>query len=473
MSLPRLPVLPVLEPICIRGYNEFKLDSLEFDDARYEDFLRQKLDYIASKLSDFELFDNSYLTIDMIDVFPSPIKHYRERCRFQIVNSLQCDSIFIDSKYSSIASKHNFQKSTDCTCKLNYAVWDKGGPNAIIADFFPIASRLICMIMQPLIYICGTDIKLSENLTSISFLSTLFTGEIIITMIYSHPISCDLDIDSSWKTSAIHLKSCLKEIMCSLLLTMPIHDRIKFEKVKIVGRSKGIKICISDDGETTPVSSITHVWELFQLNDGRQLQYKQVDEGFSNPNAFVNKMALEWISNATKEAIENINNKGNDLSHHINIDLLEMYCGNGNHTVALAGIVDRIVAVELNKSLCLAAQENLQVNSITNAEIISCDSSKFAMNVLKAKYYINSKGERYDFRIVLVDPPRCGLDEKTRTLITWYDFIIYISCNPDALRRDLLEICKSHNILKIAVFDQFAYTPHVECGVLLARKILS
>ena len=143
-------------------------------------------------------------------------------------------------------------------------------------------------------------------------------------------------------------------------------------------------------------------------------------------------------------------------------DLLELYCGNGNHTVAIAGgayliisyhiisycvisyyvisyhivshiilyhiisyhitldkiklfdiqsyliaFARRVVAVEMNKSLCVAAEGNLKVNNIENVLVIPCDSEVFARNILQKKCYTRKDtGEVYDFKAVLVDPPR-------------------------------------------------------------------
>ena len=76
----------------------------------------------------------------------------------------------------------------------------------------------------------------------------------------------------------------------------------------------------------------------------------------------------------------------------------------------------------------------------------------------------------YNFGAVLVDPPRCGLDTLTLSLIASYDHIIYISCCPESLMRDLSSLLLTHNLVRIALFDQFAYTPHIETGVWLRIK---
>ena len=73
----------------------------------------------------------------------------------------------------------------------------------------------------------------------------------------------------------------------------------------------------------------------------------------------------------------------------------------------LIAFARRVVAVELNKSLCAAAEVNLKVNNIKNVLVIPCDSEVFARNILQKKCYTRKDtGEVYDFKSVLVDPPR-------------------------------------------------------------------
>jgi tRNA (uracil-5-)-methyltransferase len=75
----------------------------------------------------------------------------------------------------------------------------------------------------------------------------------------------------------------------------------------------------------------------------------------------------------------------------------------------------------------------------------------------------------YRFSTVFVDPPRAGLDAATRALVSQFNRLLYISCNPDTLHRDLAAISGSHRIAAFALFDQFPYTYHMECGVSLER----
>ena len=76
----------------------------------------------------------------------------------------------------------------------------------------------------------------------------------------------------------------------------------------------------------------------------------------------------------------------------------------------------------------------------------------------------------YNCETIFVDPPRAGLDDDTVQLVSKYKHIIYISCNPDTLHDNLTELNKTHKIDKFAVFDQFPYTHHLECGVVLTKR---
>ena len=71
---------------------------------------------------------------------------------------------------------------------------------------------------------------------------------------------------------------------------------------------------------------------------------------------------------------------------------------------------------------------------------------------------------------LLVDPPRAGLDEASTSLAARFARVLYISCNPTTLARDVSALTATHDVVRLAAFDQFPYTPHLEAGVLLERR---
>ena len=76
----------------------------------------------------------------------------------------------------------------------------------------------------------------------------------------------------------------------------------------------------------------------------------------------------------------------------------------------------------------------------------------------------------YDFSTIFVDPPRAGVDDETLKLVSQFDNIIYISCNPETLRANLDTLCQTHTVERAALFDQFPFTHHIESGVYLKKK---
>ncbi|KEP12549.1 hypothetical protein EH62_23240 [Escherichia coli] len=69
-----------------------------------------------------------------------------------------------------------------------------------------------------------------------------------------------------------------------------------------------------------------------------------------------------------------------------------------------------------------------------------------------------------------VDPPRSGLDSETEKMVQAYPRILYISCNPETLCKNLETLSRRTRSNVLALFDQFPYTHHMECGVLLTAK---
>ena len=132
----------------------------------------------------------------------------------------------------------------------------------------------------------------------------------------------------------------------------------------------------------------------------------------------------------------------------------------------------RILAVESNPSLCVAATKNMAANGVNNVEILNCKSEYITKRLLGVSDFTSKTTDIcYNFRAVLVDPPRCGLDPITTKCLATYSYIVYISCNPETLANNLRQISQTHDIQSVAVFDQFPWTDHLESGVLLQRKV--
>jgi tRNA (uracil-5-)-methyltransferase len=128
----------------------------------------------------------------------------------------------------------------------------------------------------------------------------------------------------------------------------------------------------------------------------------------------------------------------------------------------------------VSKASVEAARHNLEANGASNVFIARMAAHEFT-ETWKAKGTRNRlKGmaawDDLDLKTLLVDPPRAGLDGESRQLLGGFERAVYISCNPETLARDVASVADTHRIARFAVFDQFPYTHHVECGAYLVRR---
>lgn len=143
----------------------------------------------------------------------------------------------------------------------------------------------------------------------------------------------------------------------------------------------------------------------------------------------------------------------------------DLYCGIGTISLFLAQKAKQVYGVEIVPQAIEDAKRNAMINGITNAEFFV----GAAEDVLPKKY--EEDGIYAD--VIVVDPPRKGCDETLlNTIITMEPKrVVYVSCDPATLARDLRYLCdRGYEIKKVQVVDQFAHTVHVETVVKLERK---
>ncbi len=307
---------------------------------------------------------------------------------------------------------------------LYHIVFNSQTKEKVRVDQFPSASLLINQVMSALMTELKGNQALRFKLFQIDYLSTL-SGEIIVSMLYHR------QLDEKWQAAAEALNKRLN----------------KQFNLKLIGRARKQKICLEDD------------FVIEKLNvAGQELIYKQVENSFTQPNGGINQKMLEWAVDITKDATG---------------DLLELYCGNGNFSLALAKNFDRVLATEIAKPSVDSAQYNISENNIENVTILRMSAEEFTSAMRGEREFRRLKGidlNSFNCNTILVDPPRAGLDDETVKMIQDYDNIIYISCNPETLASNLEVLSQTHNISRFALFDQFPYTHHMESGVYLTKK---
>ncbi len=328
------------------------------------------------------------------DVFESPVHGYRMRAEFRIWHEE-------DRSY--------------------YVMFPKGKPKEPYRiESFTAGSVTIQRLMPLLIEKVRTTPCLRERLFQIDFLSTT-RGDCLLSMLYHRRL------DDKWSMAASELQQALG--------------------VNLIGRSRKQKIVLADD----------YVDEEFVVA-GRTLQYRQLENSFTQPNATINQAMLNWVHSHCSESSG---------------DLLELYCGNGNFSIALSNMFDKVLATELDKGGLRAAQHNVESNGVRNIALGRLSAAEVAealSGVRRFRRLQHVDLDDYEFSTVLVDPPRSGLDPQTLAFIQQFSNIIYVSCNPLSLAENLQQLCHTHQVREFAVFDQFPFTEHIESAVILRAQ---
>lgn len=136
--------------------------------------------------------------------------------------------------------------------------------------------------------------------------------------------------------------------------------------------------------------------------------------------------------------------------------LLDLYCGAGTIGIYLSDSFNRVRGVEINKDAIRGANLNKEINNIKNISFELSNANNIEINE----------------DVVVVDPPRSGLDDKTRIIIINSNIkkLVYVSCNPITLARDINIFKDKYDIIDITLVDNFPNTVHMESVCLLERS---
>lgn len=176
----------------------------------------------------------------------------------------------------------------------------------------------------------------------------------------------------------------------------------------------------------------------------------------------ISPLSFYQINPIQTEALYNIAIEMADLKK--TDTLFDLYCGIGTIGIFASPYVNRVYGIEIVKQAIEDAKENANINNIRNIEFFAGDVEKVFENVLKEH---NVKPD-----VIFVDPPRKGLDKHTieNILNIKPEKIVYISCNPASLVRDLKLLEESYEIKKIQPVDMFPFTSNIECVSVLCKR---
>ncbi|MFW3412683.1 tRNA (uridine(54)-C5)-methyltransferase TrmA [Aliarcobacter butzleri] len=347
-------------------------------------------------------------------------KIQREKERFSNFTNIDFD--IIKSNESNFRNRAEFriwwEKGENNKEILSYAMNDFK-KNILKINSCEMVSHHIKELMPKLIDELENDLELSFKLFAVEFLGSS-TKDMLVTLIYHKKL------EESWIQKAKEIEKRLN--------------------IKIIGRSKKQRLVLTND----------YINETLNISN-QNFFFAYEENGFTQPNTNVNVQMIEWVLENTKNSSK---------------DLCELYCGGGNFTIPLSTKFRKVLATEISKTSIKSALRNCSLNKIESISFIRMSAEDFVQALNKVRAFNRLKDinlDDYEFDTIFMDPPRSGLDDTTRNLAKDFENIIYISCNPETLHRDLEELTKTHEIEKFALFDQFAFTNHIESGVILRK----
>lgn len=373
--------------------------------------------YLQDKISAVrQMFQEQGLILPEPAVYASQPEHYRMRCEFGV-----------------------YKEDND----LHFVMYVKGSKprQIILTDQFAGAHPAINQAMQALRELLRDSLVLRDWLFEADFLCAQ-SGETVIALQYHKKLD---------DTFAAAFKN--------------LHEAINARSaapVSLIARARKQQLVAGTD----------YVTECYHLKD-KDITLRQVEGTFSQPNAGTCTHMLNF-ARACAAA-------GQDMDKAAGLrerDLLELYCGSGTFTVALADLFPKVLATEVARVPTETALHNLSENKLENVRLCRLSASEAAEALSGVREFRRLRLNKidiheYDFGTLLVDPPRSGIaDAEALAFASRFDRIIYISCGPKSLAEDLKVLTQTHDICRCAFFDQFPYTSHLESGVLLVRKNL-
>ena len=176
----------------------------------------------------------------------------------------------------------------------------------------------------------------------------------------------------------------------------------------------------------------------------------------------ISPLSFYQVNPIQAEKLYNIAVKGAEISKDDVV--FDLYCGIGTISLFMAKYAKKVYGIEIVEDAIKDAKENSKLNNIKNSEFIAGDVEIVLDDLINKKKIIPD--------IIMVDPPRKGLDNKSINNILKISpkKVVYVSCNPATLVRDLKSLEEKYEIKTIKPVDMFPFSKHVECVSVLCLK---
>lgn len=244
------------------------------------------------------------------------------------------------------------------------------------------------------------------------------------------------------------------EILVNLVTTTQMEPDLtklvqKLLNLKLEGRIVGILHILNDSQADLVQSDETRILfgQDYFYEELLGLTFKITPFSFFQPNS----LGAEVLYRTVWDYIGNTKD----------MTVFDLYSGTGTISQIVAQVADRVIGVEIVEEAVIAARENAKRNGIENCTFIAGD-------VLKV---LDEIEEKPDF--IILDPPRDGIHPKALPKILRYgvENLVYISCKPTSLARDLeVFLANGYRVVKAVCVDQFCQTVHTECVTLLQKS---
>ena len=226
-----------------------------------------------------------------------------------------------------------------------------------------------------------------------------------------------------------------------------------------------VKLLTIKECDNGLILSITGKLDITKIKDKCIAIYMNDKCVYHEENGYITIGSLKYMVSNKSFFQVNTTNISNLYDEIINLadfkptdKVIDLYCGVGSIGIYIAKYVKSVIGVELVEDAIRDAKNNANINKIPNAKFICGDVAKIDGNTLNAD-------------VVIVDPPRTGLDTNTISIINKKEInkLIYVSCNPMTLVRDI-KLLTNYTLKNISIVDMFPQTHHCESIVLLKLK---
>ncbi|HOA31103.1 MAG TPA: 23S rRNA (uracil(1939)-C(5))-methyltransferase RlmD [Clostridia bacterium] len=190
---------------------------------------------------------------------------------------------------------------------------------------------------------------------------------------------------------------------------------------------------------------------------------ERLEDAIDGVNFLLSPMSFFQVNPKQTEVLYGLVNEFAEFEENDNV--LDLYCGIGTIGIYLAkkNRINSLTGVEVVEEAVNDAKVNADINNVDNARFLAGDATEVVKELMK---------EGMHFDVTIIDPPRKGCDEELLKLLAEIksERIVYVSCNPATLARDLKYLtANGYDVNKVCPVDLFPWTSHVECVTLMSR----